>query len=112
MIEIFEQKIQKSLVQHGWESLIGTVPLASKQFQTYVGRKEAHIYLQDFGAGSDCYLLAGDYQSEGRNCLEPHMVSIPKSAKDEEIHQLTVQFALKADAVISETYAMRLLKAQ
>ena len=71
--------IVKCLRDHGWSNA-GGVALASKPFKTVVGGKSALAYLE---IGSYNYVLKGDYQSEGRNQLEPHGVLIPKPDEPE-----------------------------
>jgi len=105
-----EEVIATSLVSHGWSRVVGAA-MASKTFQTAVGDKVAHIYFE----GNDRDLptepsrsLKGDYQSEGRNALEPWSILIPKAAAPDEVQRLVAQFAIKADKAVSNTYAAKL----
>jgi len=99
--------IAQRLCRHGWRPAAGAA-LATKTFQTAVGRRNAFVYLEDYGNESANYLLQGDYMSEGRNQLESHFVLLPKEASPDTIHEISTQFAVGAESVISNTYAMKL----
>lgn len=85
---------------HGWASTSGTA-VATKSYETAVGVKQALAYL----CGN---MLQGDYQSEGRNALEPHFVPVDNDLSDDELAERVAFFALQADAVVADTYAARL----
>lgn len=97
------------LVQHGWKGTEGTA-IAAKAFQSAVGPKEAHAYLADWGPKSQNLVLSGVYQSEGRNQLESHAILIPKGTDPEGVKAAVTRFAVDADAVIANTYAMGLAR--
>lgn len=97
----------KSLVQHNWQiNVLACSALVRKSFQSAVGDKEGVVYFRSF---IENYLLEGTYYSEGRNCLEPHGVLIPKSANESEILQLVNKFAVGIARAIAESYAVKLL---
>lgn len=100
--------VQRHLIGFGWTGNDGTA-LARKSYQTAVGNKEALAYLADYGKNSDNFILTGEYWSEGRNCLSTVLVAVPKSAAPETIPELVMEFALKTDEAVAETYAVRLL---
>lgn len=97
------------LVAEGWKAEDGTA-IASKTYATAVGPKQAHAYVQDFGPTSENVVLAGDYQSEGRNILEPHGVLVPRSAEGGVLSALVQKFVRDADDTVADSYAARLLK--
>ncbi|PNG50398.1 MULTISPECIES: hypothetical protein [unclassified Variovorax] len=99
------QTIKGQLAAAGWKKESGT-GVASKVFQTAVGPKVAHAYVSR-GDGYNV-TLSGDYQSEGRNALEPHGTLIPEGADEDAVRLLARKFAVNADQVISQTYAARL----
>lgn len=103
-----EKTVLERLQALGWTASDGAA-IATRSYPTIVGAKEAQAYLQDFGSDSQTYHLTGVYWSEGRNSLEPHFVAIPKTATREEVASLVMQFGQKTDAVVSETYAARLI---
>lgn len=101
--------IQQRLVALGWTGTPYTA-VASKTFLTAVGERVAHAYVYEWGKDAPQGSLVGDYWSEGRNCLEPHAVLFPKDGTEEVIRQAVDDFATKVDAVVSQTYAARLLR--
>lgn len=110
--ETMVRVVTDCLIQHGWTEWksLGESAIATKQFQTAVGMKEAVAHLSMWNDESDSYTLSGDYQSEGRNVLESHSVLIPKTADAAEVRQWAVKFALEADATVADTYAARLAR--
>ncbi|CAM5560296.1 hypothetical protein [Eoetvoesiella caeni] len=108
-LQTMKQVVTDHLLILGWITVPGAA-LVEKYFHTAVGAKVAFVYLADFGANSCDYMLQGDYQSEGRNCLEPHAVLIPKNSDLPTIHGLVDSFAGNAEKVISETFAARLVR--
>jgi hypothetical protein len=106
-LESLKSAIRNRLVELGWTGEEYTA-IASKEYETAVGLKTAHVYVQDFGKDEDTVLLTGDYQSEGRNCLSTTMVSIPKTAVGAEVHAFAEKFAVQADAAVAQSYAARL----
>lgn len=108
MSEQMKIAVTAHLVGQGWTREEGTA-LASKNYRTAVGVKQAHVYLADYGPNSTSFLLTGDYQSEGRNQLEPHAVMIRKQAGAAEIAHNVEIFARQADVVVSQSFAARLL---
>jgi hypothetical protein len=95
-----------ALMQHGWVATTGTA-LAQKSFLTAVGVKVAHAYM---GGGDFCnWTLSGDYQSEGRNILEPHAALIPRAARFDLVLARVSHFVKSVDEVVGNSYAARLL---
>ena len=91
------------LAAHGWTEFTGGPALATKQFETAVGMKQASAYLS---VGDEFNrTISGRYDSEGNNALEPHGVLVPKLAGGEDIKRLAAQFAERADEAVSQTYA-------
>lgn len=107
-IATMKMAISEHLAKSGWTPVSNGTAIASKDYETAVGIKTAHVYLADFGPTGTDYLLQGEYYSKGNNALEPHPFSIPKDADDGTIDRLAAAFASRADVVISETYAVRL----
>ena len=100
--------IKRALVDQGWTALPGPA-LAEKVYATAVGPKSAHVFLADFGADSSNYSLTGYYWTEGRNCLEPCGVLIPKASSATGVAEHVALFAKGADAAVAQSYAVRLL---
>lgn len=95
-----------ALMQHGWIATTG-VAIAQKSFLTAVGWKVAHAYM---GGGDFCnWTLSGDYQSEGRNILEPHGVLIPRDTRFDLVLAHVSHFVKSVDEVVANSYAARLL---
>lgn len=101
--------IQQRLVALGWSAEPYTC-VASKTFLTAVGEKVALTWLYDWGKDSPTGSLFGEYWSEGRNCLEAHSVLFPKDGAEEVILKAVEAYATNVDAVVSQTYAARLLR--
>jgi len=99
--------IAQRLQRYGWRLNTGSA-LAVKTFRTAVGDRDAFVYLADFGKDSREFMLQGDYQSEGRNHLDPHPILFAKTSTPEEIQNAASRFAVLVDAAIANTYAMRL----
>ena len=109
MVETIKATLANCLVGLGWSHEKGTA-FASKTFETAVGPKQALVYLAEFGP-SENLMLQGQYWSEGSNALEPHCVLVSRTASFEQLQQVATEFARKADSVVSETYAAKLLRA-
>jgi hypothetical protein len=98
--------VTKSLVQHNWQiNVQACSALVRKSFQSAVGGKEGVVYFRSF---IENYSLEGTYYSEGRNCLEPHGVLIPKTANEFGILLLVDKFAVGIARAIAESYAVKL----
>ena len=104
-----EQALQACLVELGWVAEDGTA-IASKMYDTAVGPRQAHVYVQDYGPQEGSVSLFGDYHSEGRNCLSTCSVSVPRFASAEDIRPLVLKFVTQADKAVGESYAARLLR--
>lgn len=98
------------LLENGWTAELGhPIALATKTFETAVGKKAAVAYLGHFDSEFyNCTLMA-DYQSEGRNATSTAGVLIPKDASASVVQQLAAQFVSNVDEAVAETYAFRLL---
>ena len=103
----FVRRITDTLVSCGWQAKDGAA-IASRTFDTAVGKKDALVYLADYG-GDDGYLLQGEYYSEGRNALEPHNVRISKHNGASTTVDLVRRFSDRAVEIVGKTYAARLL---
>lgn len=104
------QAVAAELVAAGWKALPGPA-LASKEFATAVGPREALAWLSGGNDDSDGW-LAGQYWSEGRNALSLCGTVIPVSAGSRDIRERARRFAAEVDAAVAETYAARLLLAR
>ncbi|WP_199028437.1 hypothetical protein [Ralstonia sp. ASV6] len=102
----FIARVTDTLVSCGWQAKDGTA-IASRAFDTAVGKKEAVVYLVGFG-GEDVYQLQGEYYSEGRNALEPHCVRISKHDDASTTVDLVRRFSDNAVKIVGQTYAARL----
>lgn len=103
-------EIQRQLQPHGWSPCERSTAVAMKTYDTAVGPKDAVLYLADWGASSDVYILSGNYESEGRNALSTTTAQIPKSVSKEGLLALVNNLAPSLDQAVSETYAARLLR--
>lgn len=106
--QVTSEKVAAILQQHGWSPVDG-VAIAIRNFASVVGAKSALVYLQNYGAATENYILAGDFPSEGRNALEASFELLPKKATDAELALVVKKFATRAAKVIAGTYAVSLL---
>lgn len=126
MSEILREAATRYLLASGWTGLdardkstadwlmawtgVGYrgVCLATKDYQTEVGIRTAIAYLE-FSPESTDYRLAGSYQSEGRNVLEPRAVLIPKALPEgDTLNRLLGQFVADAELAVDCSYARKL----
>ena len=107
--ELMKTELRALLSFLGWTAC-SPIAISSKKIETAAGGREAVIYLEDFGVECKNFILAGDYQSEGRNVLEPHGMLIPKSSNADDLKTMVGSFVLDIEKVIDSTYAVRLLK--
>lgn len=108
-LEQIRSEIVARLVALGWEASSG-VALATKHYKTAVGVKQAFAYLADYGTNEVSVLLTGDYQSQGNNALSTSSMSIAKHADTNTVNEKVALYAQNVDAVVAQTYAMKLLK--
>ncbi len=108
MNDALRARISALLASHGWV-LNNSVALAWRDHPTAVGAKRVHVYLADFGACYPRVCLLGDYQSEGRNILEPHGLFIARDADDAKLARCVEAFDRVATAAVEASYAARLL---
>lgn len=94
----------KVLLARGWK-LENGVAIASKEYQSAVGLKKAFVYAS--GVLLD-YVVSAEYQSQGRNILSTSSVLIQKALTEAEVDVLANTFAEKIDAIIADSYAVRL----
>lgn len=109
MYETLREALTRTLLEHGWSREAFTA-IASKDYATVVGTKQAHAYLGRDQSSDPNLVLKGEYYSEGRNVLEPRSVLIPKASSVEAATQLAQAFAAGVDERIAQTYAVRLLR--
>lgn len=109
-VQPMRQQVRTAFMVVGWTGLDSTA-LAEKSFATAVGPKVAHVYLQDCDAQSKAFILAGDYQSEGRNILESCGVLFLKDAQCEAVCGLVASFIARAEQAVGQSYAVRLMRA-
>lgn len=103
-------KLANALLAHGWVSNMGPgIAIATKSFSTAVGDKEAVAYLNP---SNECVgRLGGNYLSEGRNVLSAMRASwkpIELQVSDEQLIQQADEYAAEVEAIVADTYAMRL----
>lgn len=104
--------ISNQFQDQGWAPFDKGIAIATKEYQTTVGLKEAVVYLYESSLLDErgpLLMLSGHYYSEGRNVLEPHTVFIPKNADADSRYELVKAFIEKVDSEIASTYAVRLL---
>lgn len=98
------------LVTHGWTALNNSTAIASKTFDSAVGRKEAHVYLYEGSHDPYNGSLSGDYLSEGNNVLSTAGGLLPKPGTPEVWAAIALQFVQNAEKAIGDSYAVRLLR--
>lgn len=108
-----KQVVADSLVAHGWSAVSDrdmeiTYGVATKDFETAAGIRTAIAYFEAPREGR--YPLTGEYLSEGRNVLSTMFIRIPVDASAEGLREAAEQFVREAEAVIEETYAVRLAR--
>lgn len=107
-------ELKRSFLKHlttlGWvpvddTSLECTTSLASKPYDTIVGKKVASLYVASFG---DEFKVHGDYYSEGRNVIYHEAAYIMADADPECVEHALTDLNDQIDKAVSLTYAMRL----
>lgn len=106
MIQLLKQQITAQLQALGWTAIDSTA-LAFKEFATAVGTKTAHVYLAEWKGEANA-VLEGDYQSEGRNILEPWSRLVPKDADADIVRALVTQFVQHIERTVLQSYAAAL----
>jgi hypothetical protein len=101
--------VLRLLRENGWGENAGRPDFTAKRFATAVGPREASAWCLEGGKGS--HWIHGCYYSEGRNILESHSVEIPGQADNATVAGAVQRFMEGAEAVINESYAMRLVRA-
>lgn len=110
--QAIKARLANALLAHGWVSNTGPgIAIATKSFSTAVGDKEAVAYLNP---SNECIgRLGGNYLSEGRNVLSAMRAGwkpIELQTSDEQLIQLAVEYSSEVDAIVADTYAMRLAR--
>lgn len=100
-------RVQVLLKERGWTPSQGAA-LASREYPTAVGMKQALVYLYPAQEGHGS--LKADYWSEGRNALSTAHMQVAESLNDEELSRLVDAYLADVDAQVAETYAARLLR--
>ncbi len=85
------------------------IPPADWAVQRDERERHAAAYLGGWGAESTHHVISGDYQSEGRNAIENQSVLIPKDSEEAGFREMVEGFAVRVDAAVAQTYAVRLL---
>lgn len=106
--DTMETVAKNRLVELGWAALSNEAAIAIKSFQTAVGIKAAHVYLSALDSQAQGFWLTGDYQTEGRNCLESCIVFIPQGADLAQAHELIGKFSDQAHEAQAQSYAARI----
>lgn len=103
--------VARSLENHGWDTKdMLRYGSAKKAYATYVGVKEAIAYLF-FDPETGRAELQAEYHSEGYNVLG--MVSKALSTTDTtEAAALVRAFSEEVNAIVNDTYAMRLMRSE
>ncbi len=99
---------QRCLESYGWEVANDTaIPIATRSFKTAVGIKVAFAY---FNPPDEYYYhLTGNYLSKGNNILSSCGELILVGSSPEEFKKQVENFAIKVDAKIACSFAMRLM---
>lgn len=106
------QCFTSTLERQGWlptspkeQSLTGL--LATREFDTAVGPKTAHFYLQYSGDGQ--FIFQGNYMSEGRNVLSAISGYCLESNSPAELDERLIAMLESIKVAIDQSYARRLL---
>lgn len=109
-----KSKLAALLAERGWDPLSGSgLAIATKPYQTAVGVKEAIAYLVPSNEGG-CHFQAS-YASEGRNVLSTIRAGWKEMTYAEDAAELetrAAEFTAEVDAIVADTYAMRLAASQ
>lgn len=111
MLEQVTKQVREALEANGWALTPEPfTAIAKRSIATAVGEKEAFVYLENW---SKCgtVVLNACYWSEGRNAVSTVFQSLPLTADKSECFAIAKRFTEDALQAISETYAVRLLKA-
>lgn len=109
--EMMERAVAPTLVSVGWKEEFRGAAFASKEYETIVAPKIAHLYVQDFGPQEDCLVLTGTfYSGVTHNHLSCCFTLISRAASQTLIESLVSKFAAQVEQVISETFSVRLLR--
>ncbi|MBU9200119.1 hypothetical protein KTD31_01710 [Burkholderia multivorans] len=103
---VFEQ-----LAAYGWaRDETHQLRAGTRKYETAVGLKQASVRLNR-GSEHERYYLTAYYESEGRNAAACCFAFIPMTASEDEVATAVDAFIDAVDKAISETYAVRLIKA-
>lgn len=110
-LERIELVVMAQLLQAGWEKrrTMHEAALATKEYLTAVGYRQAQAYLGDWPS-SNVAVLRGSYWSEGRNILEPLWETISVEADSETIRRHVDRFVAELEGRVAESYAMKLIR--
>lgn len=103
-----KDQVAAALAERGWTvvdqtSLRLTAVVATRQFETAVGLKQATAFLSPSGT------LTADYHSEGRNILSTVWHNVENNLADECVAEVIERFNLEVEAAVHSSYAARLL---
>ena len=105
--ERIESVVVMRLLELGWRRLDETA-IAEKTYQTAAGEKAALVYLTDWR--KSFALLSGHYWSEGRNILDPIVVTLAYETEPGAIRLRVDRFVSDLDKAVGESYAVKLLR--
>lgn len=88
-------------------SIANTTTIATKQYQTIVGLKQATLYFTKYDSEIE-FCLRGEYNSEGRNALLNTAKVINAYSTDNELLIAISEYVLRVDRVVRTTYAAKL----
>src|SRR3546814_636505 len=103
--------IANQLEAFGWTKSDGAA-IATKRYDTAAGQREAQLYFSVHGGESDCYLLQGQYWSEGRNALSTCMLNLPKGVDLAQVPERISVYAQEVENTVHQTYAARLYRSR
>lgn len=104
--ERFGEWISSVLQDQGWQPEDGAA-IASKNFETVVGIKEAVLYLHSHRVPPS-YSLSGNYESEGRNILSSDSLLIKMDTPLDALRDAVSQQVAKFEKSIHDSFAARL----
>ncbi|CAN7385567.1 hypothetical protein [Variovorax sp. LjRoot178] len=96
----------QTLVARGWYPDRVRADVASKDFDTAAGGRTAVVHCRLNKDGD--HVLAGDYQSEGRNALSTCWAMFRPETDEATISAEIERFAAEVEKAIGETYAVRI----
>jgi hypothetical protein len=104
---VFIESLILDLVRLGWTSSHSHpfAGIASRQFDTAVGAKVAHLYAVPSSSNREQVVVVADYSSEGRNALASMCDVLSVSSSTEERNAIASRLTAEVVERVNQTYA-------